>query len=61
MSTGRATAEIEIGAWNEPIALQRECMGVDWPMTCRELSEAIPPAYTEWIGEQFATTRRRAA
>lgn len=45
---------IEVGAWNEKIELQRACMGVDWPMTVRELSEAIPPAYTQWIGEQFA-------
>jgi DNA (cytosine-5)-methyltransferase 1 len=26
-----------------------EAMGIDW-MARRELSEAIPPAYTEWIG-----------
>jgi DNA (cytosine-5)-methyltransferase 1 len=44
---------IEVGAWNEPIALQRAAMGIDW-MQLRELSEAIPPAYTEWIGRQFA-------
>lgn len=28
-------------------------MGVDWPMTDRELAEAIPPAYTEWIGARL--------
>lgn len=27
----------------------RDAMGIDW-MTRDELSEAIPPAYTEWIG-----------
>jgi DNA (cytosine-5)-methyltransferase 1 len=28
-------------------------MGIDWDVTPKELSEAIPPAYTEFIGEQF--------
>ena len=34
----------------------RECaktmMGIDW-MTTKELTESIPPAYTEWIGRQL--------
>ena len=33
-------------------AARREAMGIDW-MTGDELSEAIPPAYTEWIGKQL--------
>jgi DNA (cytosine-5)-methyltransferase 1 len=28
-------------------------MGIDWPMTRSELANAIPPAYTEWIGRQL--------
>lgn len=46
----------EIGAWDEPIDVQKQAMGVDHDITVRELSEAIPPAYTEYIGEQFLAT-----
>jgi DNA (cytosine-5)-methyltransferase 1 len=30
----------------------REAMGIDW-MVRKELTQAIPPAYTEWIGRQL--------
>jgi len=54
-STGRANLRytIEVGAWNETLEDQKAAMGVDWPITVRELSEAIPPAYTEFIGTQL--------
>lgn len=37
-------------------------MGIDW-MTQKELTEAIPPAFTRWIGEQLLTViqNRKAA
>ncbi len=31
----------------------RRAMGIEW-MTGKELAQAIPPAYTKWIGEQYA-------
>ncbi len=43
-----------------PIAKAREVMGIDW-MNRDELAEAIPPAYTQYIGEQFALTLECAA
>ena len=36
-----------------PVSEAREVMGIDWPMTGREVGEAIPPAYTEFIGRQL--------
>jgi DNA (cytosine-5)-methyltransferase 1 len=44
---------VEIGRWGIPLETQKEAMGVDWEITMRELSESIPPAYTEWIGYQL--------
>ena len=31
----------------------KEIMGITHPMTQSEIAESIPPAYTQWIGEQF--------
>lgn len=51
-SRGLVRATIEIGSWDIPQAVQNDAMCVDW-MTLEELSEAIPPAYTEFIGNQL--------
>jgi len=34
------------------VEFAQKCMGIDW-MGQKELSQAIPPAYTKWIGEQI--------
>jgi DNA (cytosine-5)-methyltransferase 1 len=40
------------------VSYARQCMGIDW-MTREELSQAIPPAYTEFIGRQLVEILRR--
>lgn len=42
-----------VGEW-------RNAMGIDW-MTRKELTQAIPPAYTEFIGKQLLQSSRGAA
>ena len=43
---------VAVGEWRIPLKLQQQAMGIDW-MSVSELSQAIPPAYTEYIGEQL--------
>lgn len=38
-------------AW---LAAAKTCMGIEWVSTIREICEAIPPAYTEYIGREMA-------
>ena len=43
-----------------PIAVRKAAMGIEW-MNRDELSQAIPPAYTEWLGRQLIEIVRQAA
>lgn len=45
------------GGYTPRVEVRRELMGMDWA-TRKELSEAIPPAYTKYIGEQFLASRK---
>lgn len=36
-----------------PVWRAREALGITWPMTQAEVVEAIPPAYTRFVGEQL--------
>lgn len=40
------------------VEVGRRAMGIDW-MTMSELSQAIPPAYTAWLGAQLLEYMRR--
>jgi len=39
----------------------RRAMGIDWPLPWASVREAIPPAYTEWLGRQLLAAVERAA
>lgn len=43
---------ISVAGHVAPMAEARRAMGIDWT-TRDELAEAIPPAYTEWVGRQL--------
>ena len=44
--------ETRRGGYTPRAAIRRDLMGMEWA-TMKETNEAIPPAYTEFIGEQF--------
>jgi DNA (cytosine-5)-methyltransferase 1 len=41
------------GGGNAPVAAKLDAMGIDRPMLGREVNDAIPPAYTEFLGRQI--------
>ena len=45
-----------IGEWRVPLPIQKEVMEMPWVKKVTEISQAIPPAYTEYIGKQFLAT-----
>jgi DNA (cytosine-5)-methyltransferase 1 len=51
---------VEVGVWRIPLCTQQAAMGIDW-MTLEELSEAIPPAYSEFIGRRVPLVQRASA
>lgn len=43
---------VEIGVWRIPLDIQKKAMDIDW-MTLKELSQAIPPAYSKYLALEF--------
>jgi hypothetical protein len=35
----------------------QRAMGIDWTDVREELTEAVPPAYGEWLGRAYLTGR----
>ncbi len=58
----REVRDIDRHSRQGPFELAERLMGIDW-MTRKQLVQAIPPAYTEWIGAHLmaAVTQARAA
>lgn len=42
-----------LGGYTPRLSVRAELLGIDWPMNEHELAQAIPPAYTEFIGAQL--------
>ncbi|MFJ6367110.1 DNA cytosine methyltransferase [Streptomyces virginiae] len=43
------------GGGKATVAEMQQAMGIDWTDVREELTEAIPPAYSEWLGRAFLT------
>lgn len=58
--TGGKATGFTSGNHGFTVADWRRAMAIDW-MTVKELAEAIPPAFTEWIGRLLLTHARKIA
>jgi len=41
------------GGYKGTVPQWQDAMGIDWTDNRKSIAEAIPPAYTEWVGGQF--------
>ncbi|MCO8276510.1 DNA methylase [Actinoplanes sp. TRM 88003] len=57
---GPYVAAYGAGGGKASIAEMQTAMGIDWTDVREELTEAIPPAYTEWLGRAFLAGSNRA-
>lgn len=51
--TGDYVAAYGNGGGKATVGEMQHALGIDWTDVREELTEAIPPAYTQWIGEQM--------
>jgi hypothetical protein len=49
------------GGGKGSVAQWQDAMGIDWANNRKSIAEAIPPAYTQWIGERFLEQHKEAA
>lgn len=49
------------GGGKATVAEMQHALGIDWTAEREELTEAIPPAYTQYIGQAFAREIHRAS
>ncbi|MEU7430410.1 DNA methylase [Streptomyces sioyaensis] len=55
---GPYVAAYGAGGGKATVPEMQAAMGIDWTDTREELTEAIPPAFTYWIGTAFLTCRQ---
>lgn len=55
--TGPYFAVYGNGGGKGTVAEWRRAMGIDWTENRKSIAEAVPPAYTEWVGRQFLAQR----